>query len=115
MDEEDHDLSHPIFSASEKPVYLRSWRLAIVVGSLFLGIFLFGLDVTIIGVAIPKITTEFGSLNKVAWYGSAYLLTVTAFQPSFGNLYRYFNAKVVYLVSLVVFEGKSYVGAQTTN
>ncbi|EHK96007.1 putative HC-toxin efflux carrier TOXA [Glarea lozoyensis 74030] len=72
--------------------------------TLFLGIFLFGLDVNIIGVAIPKITSEFGSLDKVAWYGSAYLLTVTAFQPGFGNLYRFFNAKLIYLLSIVIFE-----------
>ncbi|KUI59517.1 Putative HC-toxin efflux carrier TOXA [Cytospora mali] len=90
-------------------MYLRSWRLFIVIDTLFVGIFLFGLDVNIIGVAIPKITTEFGSLDEVAWYGSAYLLTVTAFQPGFGNLYRFFNTKRVYLVSLFIFEVGSAV------
>lgn len=88
-----------------KPVHLQSWRLAIVIGSLCLGIFLLGLDQNIIGVAIPRITTEFKALDDIAWYGSAYLLTITAFQPFFGNLYKYFNAKIVYLVSLVLFEG----------
>lgn len=96
-------------SSTQTETYLTSWRLFIVIGTLFLGIFLFGLDVNIIGVAIPKITTEFGSLDKVAWYGSAYLLTVTAFQPGFGNLYRFFNAKIVYLSSLFVFEGKTII------
>lgn len=90
--------------------YLRSWRLAIVITTLFLGIFLYGLDVNIIGVAIPEITTQFGSLDKVAWYGSAYLLTVTAFQPGFGNIYKHFNAKIVYLTSLLIFEGKPQPG-----
>ncbi|PQE23830.1 efflux pump antibiotic resistance protein [Rutstroemia sp. NJR-2017a BBW] len=51
------------------------------------------LDMNIIGVAIPKIITQFNSLDDVAWYGSAYLLAITAFQPLFGNLYKYFNAK----------------------
>ncbi|KAF2971336.1 hypothetical protein GQX73_g2190 [Xylaria multiplex] len=90
---------------------LRSWRLGIVIGSLCLGIFLLGLDQNIIGVAIPRITTEFRSLNDIAWYGSAYLLTITAFQPFFGSLYRYFNAKPVYLVSLVLFEAGSVICA----
>lgn len=85
---------------------LTSWRLATVIGSLYLGAFLFGLDVTIIAVAIPHITTEFQSLSDVAWYGSAYMLTLTAFQPFFGNLYKYFNAKLVYVISLATFEGK---------
>lgn len=83
-----------------------AWRVAIVISSLCLGILLFGLDVNILGTAIPRITTDFHSLADVSWYGSAYLLTVTAFQPLFGNLYKYFNAKVVYLASLVVFEGE---------
>lgn len=87
--------------------FLHSWRLTIVISTLFLGIFLFGRDVNIIGVAIPEITTQFGSLDKVAWYGLAYLLTVTGFQPGFGNIYKYWNAKIVYLISLLIFEGKN--------
>ncbi|KAJ2999269.1 hypothetical protein NUW58_g43 [Xylaria curta] len=90
---------------------LGSWRLGVVITSLCLGIFLLGLDQNIIGVAIPRITTEFRSLNDIAWYGSAYLLTITAFQPFFGNLYKYFNAKLVYLVSLVLFEVGSIICA----
>ncbi|KAK3682778.1 major facilitator superfamily domain-containing protein [Podospora appendiculata] len=90
---------------------LTSWRLATVMASLCVGIFLFGLDVNIIGVAIPHITTEFSSLPDVAWYGAAYLLTLTAFQPLFGNLYKFFNAKVVYLVSLILFEVGSAISA----
>ncbi|KAI8634021.1 MFS general substrate transporter [Xylariaceae sp. FL1651] len=72
---------------------LQSWRLGIIIGSLALGIFLLGLDQNIIGVAIPRITTDFKSLDDIAWYGSAYLLTITAFQPFFGSLYKYFDAK----------------------
>jgi MFS family permease len=95
--------------ASPSPVAatsVTSWKLAVVIGSLCLGILLFGLDVNILGTAIPQITTDFRSLRDVAWYGSAYLLTVTAFQPLFGNLYKFFNAKLVYLASLLVFEGR---------
>lgn len=49
--------------------YLQSWRLAVVIGSLCLGIFLLALDMNIIGVAIPQITSDFNSLNDIAWYG----------------------------------------------
>jgi hypothetical protein len=34
-----------------------------------------GYQQTILGTAIPKITDEFHDLNKVSWYGSAYLMT----------------------------------------
>jgi len=37
--------------------------------------------------AIPKITSVFNSLEDVGWYGSSYLLTTTALQPSFGRIY----------------------------
>ncbi|KID62981.1 MFS multidrug transporter, partial [Metarhizium brunneum ARSEF 3297] len=91
--------------------HLHSWRLVIVIGTLCLGAFLYGLDANIIGAAIPRITTDFKSLPAVAWYGASYLLTVTAFQPLFGNLYKFFNAKVVYLASLFIFETGSIVCA----
>ncbi|RDL38405.1 Uncharacterized protein BP5553_02745 [Venustampulla echinocandica] len=91
-------------SSATSDLYLHGWKLGIVITSLTLGIFLIALDTTIIGVAIPKITSEFKNLNDIAWFGSAYLLTVTAFQPSFGTLYRFFNVKIVYIVSIVVFE-----------
>lgn len=71
-------------------------RLAAIVFSLMLAMFLVALDnvspplrdaptpqlinpqsfhQTILGTAIPKITDEFHDLNKVSWYGSAYLMT----------------------------------------
>ncbi|KID97562.1 MFS multidrug transporter, partial [Metarhizium majus ARSEF 297] len=91
--------------------HLHSWRLVIVIGTLCLGAFLYGLDANIIGAAIPRNTTDFKSLPAVAWYGASYLLTVTAFQPLFGNLYKFFNAKIVYLASLFIFETGSIVCA----
>ncbi|KJZ78260.1 hypothetical protein HIM_02298 [Hirsutella minnesotensis 3608] len=63
------------------------------------------------GTAIPRITTDFGSLSAIAWYGASYLLVVTAFQPFFGNLYKFFNAKFVYIISLLIFEVGSIVCA----
>ena len=85
--------------------HLQSWKLAVVISSLCLGTFLVALDMNIIGVAVPKITSEFDSLEDIAWYGEVYPLTVTAFQPFFGNLYKFFNTKVVYMSSIVLFEG----------
>lgn len=74
--------------------------------SLCLGTLVVAIDNTIIGVAIPKISTVFDALDDVGWYGSAYLLTITALQPTFGNIYKYFDIKTTYIVSIFVFEGK---------
>lgn len=81
-------------------------QLCLLIASLFCGTFVMALDATIIGTAVPSITTEFNSLDDIAWYGSGYLLTITAFQPSLGKLYRYVNVKLVFMTCVVVFEGK---------
>lgn len=93
-------------SARSTPLgYLSSWRLGVVITCLFFGAFLIALDTNIINVAVPKISSEFHSLQDVAWYGTAYLLTITAFQPIYGSLYKFFDTDVVYRVSILIFEG----------
>lgn len=44
-------------------------------------------------------------MNDVGWYGSSYLLTSTALQPCFGKIYAHFDIKIVYLTSVLIFEG----------
>lgn len=84
--------------------YPTSWKLGVIIASLYFGSFLIALDTNIINVAIPRITTDFQSLGDVAWYGTAYLLTVTAFQPIFGSFYKFFNTSAVYKISIIIFE-----------
>ncbi|KAH8589817.1 putative MFS multidrug transporter [Bisporella sp. PMI_857] len=67
------------------------------------------LDNTIIATAIPKISDEFEALSDVGWYGSAYLLTISASQLFFGRLYGIFNVKWTFLCSLIIFEVGSLV------
>ncbi|KAJ8112239.1 hypothetical protein OPT61_g5348 [Boeremia exigua] len=98
-----------------KATYLHGWRLAIVISSLCFGTLLVAIDTTIIAVAVPSISTDFQAFNDIQWYGSAYLLTVTAFQPAFGALFRYFSAKQVYLASVLIFEIGSVLCAAAPN
>jgi hypothetical protein len=93
-------------SYDKNPPKYRQWEFFIVIGSLFLGTFLLALDTTIIGTAIPSITTSFHTLDDIAWYGSGYLLTLTALQPSFGKLYKLLNIKAIYLTCVAIFEGR---------
>ena len=81
-----------------------SRKLFIIIGSLYLGTFLVALDTTIIGTALPAITSEFHALDDLAWYGSAYLLTLTALQPTLGKLYKVLDTKILYLACIAVFE-----------
>ncbi|KAL9608974.1 MAG: hypothetical protein Q9167_006225 [Letrouitia subvulpina] len=92
MDDE-QGISSP--ETSEPPAlaasYPAGWKLYIILVALLLGTLLVAIDNTIIAVVIPKVTTTFKALNSVGWYGSTYLMTVTAFQPTFGNLYKLFH------------------------
>ena len=99
-------IEHPSAAPTSYPTGLK---LAIILLSLSLGTLLVALDTTIISVAIPKISTEFKALDQVGWYGSAYLITLTAFQPITGNMYKSFNPKWVYSVFIVIFEGRFVV------
>lgn len=51
--------------AHDTPVFPSSLRLAAVVASLALGVFLYGLDQTVIATAIPKITDHFHALGDI--------------------------------------------------
>lgn len=68
--------------ASDEPANALPFKeLVIVFVGLVLGVFLAALDQTIVSVCTTKIANDFKALNDVAWIGTAYLLTATAFQP----------------------------------
>lgn len=78
--DEDEDVEYP-----------HGAKLWIILMALCLAIFLVALDQTIIATAIPKITDHFNSIQDIGWYGSSYLLTGTALQPTFGRIYTIFS------------------------
>jgi predicted MFS family arabinose efflux permease len=84
--------------------YPTGARLFFVVLALVLGIFLMSLDLTIVATAIPKITSEFRGLDDVAWYGSAFFMTIGGFQSAWGKAYKFFPLKAVFLISIFIFE-----------
>ncbi|KAF2113533.1 major facilitator superfamily domain-containing protein [Lophiotrema nucula] len=98
-----------------KAIHLSGWKLGVVIASLWLGTLLVAIDNTIIGIVVPKISTQFDSLEDVGWYGSSYLLTVTACGPNFGKLFKYFDPKYTYLAAIVGFEVGSVVCAAAPN
>ncbi|KAL4978989.1 major facilitator superfamily domain-containing protein [Aspergillus desertorum] len=112
MDIEKHaDEKAPIDAAAAEPAYPGFGKLAVIILGLYLSVFLVALDQTIIGVAIPEITNRFKSIEDIAWYGSAYFLTSTALQPSYGRLYKIFSAKWAFLCAVFLFELGSLICA----
>jgi fucose permease len=95
--------------------YPHGFTLVMIMVGLALVCFVVALDNTIIATAIPTITTHFNSLTDVGWYGSAYLLTTTSLQPSFGKIYTYFSVKWTFLVAIILFELGSTLCAAATS
>lgn len=58
--------------------------------------------------ALPKLVTSFNDLGVVGWYGSSYFLTLTSFQPLFGQLCTLYPIKTVYLLSILSSFPKRY-------
>ena len=85
--------------------YPKGIALVLTLLGLACGTFLMALDTTIITVAVPEITTQFNALSQVGWIGSAYLITLTAFQPIAGSAYKSFDPKWAFLVFMGIFEG----------
>ncbi|KAK4052029.1 hypothetical protein OIV83_002323 [Microbotryomycetes sp. JL201] len=88
---------------TDETQYLTGAKLYLVLGSLILIMILVSLDQTIVAAAIPAISNDFNALSDVGWYGSAYLLTGTAFQPVLGKAFTYFSLKWTYIACTVVF------------
>jgi MFS family permease len=72
-------------------------------------------DRLIVSTAIPQITNEFNSAGDIGWYGTAYMLTMCAFQLAFGKIYTVFSIKSVFLGSIVLFEAGSAICGAAPN
>ncbi|GAB1314464.1 Efflux pump antibiotic resistance protein [Madurella fahalii] len=84
--------------------YPTGWTFTFIVVALVMSIFLVSLDMTIVATAIPRITDEFQGLEDVAWYGSAFFMTVGGFQSTWGKAFKYFPLKISFLVAIFIFE-----------
>jgi hypothetical protein len=82
------------FDKEAEENYMSGVKLYILVFGLSLAVFIMGLDMNILTVAIPLITEKFQSTADIGWYVSAYLLTLCSFQPLSGKLYSNFSLKV---------------------
>ncbi|MEV0164480.1 MFS transporter [Nonomuraea fuscirosea] len=76
------------------------------------GMFPAMLDQTIVGTALPRITTELGGSTLYTWVVTAYLLTSTVTVPLYGRLSDQHGRKPLLLIGMVVFvAGSALCGA----
>ncbi len=87
------DLPH-IYTPVEKRL-----ALAAVMIVLFLG----ALDQTIVATAMPRIVADMRGLDRIAWVGTAYLLTSTVVVPIYGKLGDIFGRRPVLVFGVLTF------------
>ncbi|KXJ90365.1 major facilitator superfamily domain-containing protein [Microdochium bolleyi] len=91
------------------------WRMYLLTLALGLRSLLAAFDASMLGPALPAITSEFQALDHIGWYTSAYLLAQMPFQLVFSRLAVYYEAKMFNMVALVVFEVGSVLCATAPN
>jgi len=83
--------------------YLSHRQILVVLSGLMAGMFLAALDQSIVGVALPRITSELGGLDKLSWVVTAYLLTSTAATPLWGKISDIRGRRPMFQAAIVVF------------
>ena len=73
-----------------------------ILGAILLAMFLFALDQTVVGTALPRIVTDLQGNSLYTWAVTVYLLTATISGPIYGKLSDLFGRRpiVIFAVSL---------------
>ncbi|WP_414709407.1 MDR family MFS transporter [Ramlibacter sp.] len=79
---------------------------------LLLALLLGALDQTIVGTALPMIVGELGSLERLSWVVTSYLLAQTVITPIYGKLGDLYGRKKMLQIAVVLFlAGSALCGA----
>ena len=93
-------------------VKLTHREILVVVSGLLLGVFLAALDQTMVTTALPVIVGELGSIDKLSWVVTAYLLTATVVVPLWGKMSDQLGRRVVFQAAIGLYVlGSIFCGA----
>ena len=88
---------------TEAPIELTHRQIMVVLGGLMTGMLLAALDQSIVGVALPRIVSDLGGLNQLAWVVTAYLLTSTATTPLWGKISDLYGRRIIFQATIIIF------------
>ena len=83
--------------------YLSHKQILVVMAGLMVGMFLSALDQSIVGTALPRITSDLGGLDKLSWVVTAYLLTATSSTPLWGKLSDLYGRRLLFQAAITTF------------
>ncbi len=89
-------------NANDHAVVLSPRARLEILGAILLALFLFALDQTVVGTALPRIVTDLQGDNLYTWVVTVYLLTATISGPVYGKLSDLFGRRpiIIFAVSL---------------
>ena len=88
---------------ADEPSYLPPDQIIRVMIGILAGVFLGALDQSIVGTALPRITSELGGLDQLSWVVTAYLLTSTAVTPLWGKISDLYGRRLIFQISIGIF------------
>src|SRR4051812_19556547 len=74
-----------------------------ILGAILLAMFLFALDQTVVGTALPKISTELNGQSLYTWAFTIYLLTSTISGPIYGKLSDLYGRRPIFIWAVGLF------------
>src|SRR5712691_3860650 len=94
-------MSHPT-TADDAALSLSPRAKLEILGAMLLAMFLFALDQTVVGTALPRIITDLNGNSLYTWSVAIYLLTSTISGPIYGKLSDLYGRRpiVIFAVSL---------------
>lgn len=96
------------------PIVLTQKRIWLIFSALIAGMFLAGLDQTIVGTAMPTIVGHLGGVKYMAWTATSYLLATTIVMPIYGKFGDMFGRRWLFLFAIAVFTAASIGAAMST-
>lgn len=78
-------------------------ELVLVLGSIWLGVFLAALDATVVATLSAPISSSFNSLSLLSWIATSYLISNAAFQPLSGRLTDIYSRRAGLIFSNIFF------------
>jgi EmrB/QacA subfamily drug resistance transporter len=90
-------------TAMDEPDYLSHQQIVVILFGLMAGVMLAALDQSIVGTALPRIVSELGGLDKLAWVVTGYLLTATAATPLWGKISDLYGRRPVFQAAILIF------------
>jgi EmrB/QacA subfamily drug resistance transporter len=82
---------------------------------LMVGMFLAALDQSIVGTALPRITSDLGGLDKLSWVVTAYMLAATASTPLWGKISDLYGRKLLFQIAILTFVAGSFLSGWSHN